>query len=353
MFMRISAKFRPTQSKPRILSRGFTLVELLVVIAIIGVLVALLLPAVQAAREAARRASCANNLKQVGLGLLNHFDAKKILPPGQKQFVYEGETWAWSVFILPYMEQNTIYEQINFLYMPNGGSNCLNPTQGTGPTQLLIPSYLCPSTSRVISTRSPSNVIGDCMPAGAPDGRWEAGEGMACIDYGGVDGPGANVVNLMAGGQPYSQDHGVLLKITSAQLTVPGIYTAPQIRIRDITDGTSKTMAVAECTGRGYNAGVSPGVINGAWADGATVMALTQQINYLQPDMYLSLPAVNAEMYAPWTHNEIFSQHPSGAQVLMCDGSVQFLAEELDFSTLMALCSRDGNETIGPGVLGN
>ncbi len=97
---------------------GFTLVELLVVIAIIGILVALLLPAIQAAREAARRSQCKNNLKQIGLALQNHLDARKSFPMGCLEWRTTGNAklrqWAWSAKILPYLEEQTLYQQIDF-----------------------------------------------------------------------------------------------------------------------------------------------------------------------------------------------------------------------------------------------
>src|SRR5215813_10206227 len=94
-------------------ARGFTLVELLVVIAIIGVLVALLLPAVQQAREAARRMSCTNNLKQIGIALHNHHDVKLMFPPGGMQTGHNGTPCytTWTIEILPFMEQQAIYQQ--------------------------------------------------------------------------------------------------------------------------------------------------------------------------------------------------------------------------------------------------
>src|ERR1700690_2600928 len=101
---------QPTSSE---LARGFTLVELLVVIAIIGVLVALLLPAIQSARESARRTTCANNLKQVGLALNEHASVKKAYPPGQKVTCTKCDPWAWSAMILPYMEQAEIFGLLN------------------------------------------------------------------------------------------------------------------------------------------------------------------------------------------------------------------------------------------------
>ncbi len=349
MYCMRSTNFSVNRSRSAPRASGFTLVELLVVIAIIGVLVALLLPAVQAAREAARCASCSNNLKQLGLGLLNHHDAKKMFPPGQRQYTYGGQTWAWCAFILPYMEENAIYERLVFEIQPSAPPNCMNPTQGTGPTQMPIQSFICPSTSFLISTRA-GNFIGDCMPNGAPDGRWEEGEGMAASDYGGVDGPASGTINPLSG-QPYNHDHGVLLTIASLQTAVPGIYTAQQIRARDITDGTSKTMAVGEITGRGYNAPESE--LRGVWADGNNVFAVQLTPNSPQPPLYTSFPAQNPSFTTPWGNDEMRSDHPAGVQVTMCDGSVQFIGDDIDLNTLLALSSRDGNETITNGVLGN
>jgi prepilin-type N-terminal cleavage/methylation domain-containing protein len=91
---------------------GFTLVELLVVIAIIGILVALLLPAVQAAREAARRATCLNHLKQIGIGLHNFHDAHSSLPPGWISRAGNEAEWGWAAFILPFVEQEPLYSQL-------------------------------------------------------------------------------------------------------------------------------------------------------------------------------------------------------------------------------------------------
>ncbi|EMI57482.1 protein containing DUF1559 [Rhodopirellula sallentina SM41] len=123
---------------------AFTLVELLVVIAIIGVLVALLLPAVQAAREAMRRASCQNNLHQVGLALHNYHSAFNNFPPGAIEVrpeVSGGKQFAWSAFVLPYMEQSALAEQIDFNLPFDDPANA----EAAGE---VVPAYVCPSTPR-------------------------------------------------------------------------------------------------------------------------------------------------------------------------------------------------------------
>ena len=115
-------------------NRGFTLIELLVVIAIIGVLVALLLPAIQAAREAARRLQCQNNLHQMGLAMQNHHTAKRSFPPA---FLKPGN-WGWSVWLLPFLEERTLYATLN----PTGSIIAVNPTTTTP-----LKAFLCPSDS--------------------------------------------------------------------------------------------------------------------------------------------------------------------------------------------------------------
>ena len=136
---------------------GFTLVELLVVIAIIGILVALLLPAVQAAREAARRMQCQNNLKQIGLAIHNFHDAKKILPPAQRQSwdLAQNKTVAghsWATFILPYIEQQAIHDKYDF--SPNLNWDDLPNDAATGPIRNRIATYICPSAPTVRPTNS-------------------------------------------------------------------------------------------------------------------------------------------------------------------------------------------------------
>ncbi len=114
--------------------RAFTLVELLVVIAIIGILVALLLPAIQAAREAARRAQCQNHLKNLGLACLNYESAKKRLPPGFVSQPNLAEAWAWGTFILPYIEEQGIYDKSALQKRFNRASMPLAKRSGISPT---------------------------------------------------------------------------------------------------------------------------------------------------------------------------------------------------------------------------
>ncbi len=140
---------------------GFTLVELLVVIAIIGVLVALLLPAVQAAREAARRTQCTNNLKQLGLALHNYHDTHRVFPLGVLQsnlgseFAYPRLTWA--IHLYPYLEQQPTYDQFDFECRP-GHDRIMDCTQNAAtrdaPAAHVVPAMLCPSDARGAQARA-------------------------------------------------------------------------------------------------------------------------------------------------------------------------------------------------------
>src|SRR5437762_5207755 len=133
-------------------SRGFTLVELLVVIAIIGVLVALLLPAVQVAREAARRMQCSNNLKQIGLALQNHHDTMKVFPPGQIHTTTSGEpyTTTWGIELLTYLEQANLQARYDKTQQPTVPSNVL-------VLQTRIKSYICPSDLNTTKLEMPAS----------------------------------------------------------------------------------------------------------------------------------------------------------------------------------------------------
>ncbi|HUG66755.1 MAG TPA: DUF1559 domain-containing protein [Pirellulaceae bacterium] len=209
--------------------RGFTLVELLVVIAIIGILVALLLPAVQAAREAARRMSCGNNLKQIALAIHNYHDTYKAFPPirggqlvrggtqpfGSNATFYPGcpawfnsTAWSWRALILPFVEQQPLYDQINFNTIRD--TTCYSPAPAwTGPkdpNQVHIPGYVCPSEA------------------------WPERGANAPTNYAGVWGSEANAF--------------------SGNIRTLGIFgmgnTVSTIRMGHVTDGTANTVMVGE-----------------------------------------------------------------------------------------------------------
>ncbi|WP_146399929.1 DUF1559 domain-containing protein [Planctomycetes bacterium CA13] len=203
--------------------RAFTLVELLVVIAIIGVLVGLLLPAVQATREAARRMQCQNRLHQIGLGLHNYHAAFNRFPIGDLQprpLWPNGKEFAWSAFVLPQIEQTAVWERINFSVPYDDPINA-------DVAASVIPTYICPSTPRS------SNRLKD----------------RGVTDYGGIYGE-----RIVSRNDPPS---GVMIHDRA-------------IRFRDILDGTSTTIVVSE----------DAGFADGQWINGKNLFDQAFQINH-------------------------------------------------------------------------
>ena len=311
--------------RPHRLVSGFTLVELLVVIAIVGALLALLIPAVQAARESSRRTACLNNLHQVGIGLTSYESAKGRWPAGKK---WSGPpnnpasfALSWSSFLLEYIEQQPLHDAINFKLPFTDPVNLPATTQ-------IIPTYLCPSTSRVEEHRSEDGRLYNL--GGMP------GEGLGCIDYLGISGPDKDAKHPITK-KIYGRQRGVLIGTKG----LPGaneLIEPPPITSAKIVDGLSHTICVTECTGRGVN--VVDGVIdalNGAWASGVNVTHIDKGVNDTNtPDA--------------WYNERIISDHTGGAHFVMCDASVHFLRDDTDKKVLRWLASRDGQEDIPADV---
>src|SRR3954462_1002506 len=206
----------------RIARTGFTLVELLVVIAIIGILVAFLLPAVQAAREASRRSQCQNNLKQIGLAVQNHQDAKRVFPMGRNGIDQKAVSWAF--FILPYIEETAIYNAWD------SKAKVFDPTNDA-TMRTPIEAYACPSRRRAAADRNFDN--NNLAPP--PEA---IGVATLC-DY------AANAGIKLMTGMTSDEHSGGVFGNYSRSVAGP-IFSGSHISARQVEDGLSKTMAIGE-----------------------------------------------------------------------------------------------------------
>lgn len=302
---------------------GFTLVELLVVIAVIGVLVALLIPAIQSARETSRRAQCQGHLNQLGVGFGKYESAKKRWPAGKKWSGPPNDpasyAMAWSSFILDTIEENTLSDSMNY-------KKPFTDPVNLPYTTTVIPIYLCPSTSDIEEHRTTDGHLVNL--GGMP------GEGLACIDYLGISGPDKDSKNPITK-KIYGRQRGVLIGTKGLPLAVE-LIEPPPITSAKITDGLAYTICVTECSGRGVS--IKNGAIDaphGAWASGSNVSHTDGQVN-------------GSKTPKVWFAEQIHADHPGGANVLKCDGSVGFLRNDVDKAVVRWMASRDGGEKI-PG----
>ena len=295
-------------------NRGFTLVELLVVIAIIGILVALILPAVQMSRETARKTRCQNNLRQIGLAIANYESAKMAFPPGQKWSAARSEAgsidFAWSAHLLPYLEEDAIFQAIDFSqsYLTSANRNAASQ---------VIKIYLCPSSSLHDENRQGAQIVNFSGITGL---------NLGAMDYLGVSGPDKSAKNPMTN-QEYGAQQGVLIG-TKGLINGSNLVDPPKVTASSISDGFSHTMLVTECTGRGVEGDGDP---HGAWVSGKNITHIKKGVN-------------ESKAKKSWKNERIFSQHTSGAFGLFCDGAVHLLSTETQPVVIKSLCSRNGGE---------
>jgi prepilin-type N-terminal cleavage/methylation domain-containing protein/prepilin-type processing-associated H-X9-DG protein len=309
-------------------SSGFTLVELLVVITIIGILIALLLPAVQAAREAARRMQCGNNLKQTALGMHLYHEQKGLYPTGLSDHLYSnGGSWVtWAVYVLPYLEDENLEKLYNYFTGTYAGNARVYRTK--------VQTYCCPSDNA------------------------EREGGGSKYDVGGPGFSRSNVVACFSADgtwcEPWSRSGGSTDPAVnpSAKSGKRALFNRNIARsIADVVDGTSHTVAVSEIIS-GPNNTID---LRGMWWMGADYehmqnpnSPLDTMVNY--SSVYCVPTKVPCTASSDWfsMHYAASSYHPGGVNVGLADGAVGFVNDQINHAVWQALGSINGGGTKDP-----
>ena len=318
--------------------QAFTLVELLVVIAIIGILVAMLLPAVQAARESSRRTQCDNNLKQIGLAMHAYHDVVGRLPPSYVVSPSSntlmgppdpttgdtGPGWGFLMLTLPYQEQMPLYQSFN-VNLP-----CWSPANAA-PAKTVLPVYVCPTAVKMTPTYNVVNAAGVTLAVFAR----------------------SNYVGMAGRRSPWDTYYDPSTNLSNVAPPADGVlYRNSAVGAADILDGLSQTMLVAEKTPyRSDSTWV--GVVPGAVTNPAPEFAIVgpdpgaSQVNaHAGPTPQENPPIIKPPNQPLANTDEVWANHPKGANILFCDGHVHFISEDINALVWSWMATRAGSEAV-------
>jgi prepilin-type N-terminal cleavage/methylation domain-containing protein/prepilin-type processing-associated H-X9-DG protein len=309
---------------PRLVrKKGFTLIELLVVIAIIAILIALLLPAVQQAREAARRSQCRNNLKQIGLAFHNYHDSLNCFPPSSSYnlpaAVSNGQH-TWVEHVLPYIDQAPLYNQINFSISNNVTTPTNNQALFAGKSMTFVQ---CPSNphSSTLVRRDSGNF----------DAWGQPTQGLFYVLNAGSIQPDGATPDCPAPFPNFCISQTAVTWGSAHSNPYPGVFNrgVTKTNLRDITDGTSNTFLAGERNAEGLNWG-------GAFSANFPIAFTGQRPNS---------PTMNKTNTGAYQANGGFSSyHTGGVHMLMCDGAVRFISDNIDHAVFCRTGDKaDGN----------
>jgi len=332
---------------------GFTLVELLVVIAIIGILVALLLPAVQTAREAARAVQCKNKMRQLGLGILNYESGNKSLPPGG---VTDGTCCdtqsgaSWPIFILPFIEEQAVFDLYDF-DDPNDG---FFDRDGDGLNnsvvrEMNVPAYDCPTDVETEINDRPASGPGSTFKFNR--GSYRGNSGLCTVESSVYwDSPSQHRKAFLNERGPLPGIGTMFNNPWSANPVALPIYSLKKpVRLRHISDGTTKTVLLGEKSHLGESQEARRR--RTFWA--YTYTSYNRSLTFLQSrsiiDDYDRCLMVPGDFGSNPCKRSWGSLHPSGFNVTICDGSVQFISESVDIFLYGAMSTIANGEVVNFG----